>query len=832
MRKIGVLACAVAMALAVRGVFAGGMVEVDYRGLVSRGDLDYSAPARRSEEGMPVGNGRMGSLVWTTPDAMHMQINRVDVFGENSYTVSFPKQDSDYASGCGYLDIVCSRAGEDVFSGGDFHQHLSCYDGGMTVAGKGVTARVIAWPVKDVMAVEVDDERENPEEISVDLRMLRYAVQNITGKNWKLTQEHAVDYRTVEQSALSRLDIQGGRILLTQEFSEGADFYSASGVAVGIVGRASTARYLNGATVEVTAAAGKGKFVILISSAASATAGEDVGKLALGEMEGANGKGFAELEKETSDWWHDYWGKSFVAMHSGDGQADFVEGNYTYFQYVMGASSRGKYPPRFGGMLWYTNGDMRRWGSQYWWANESALYSNLMPANRMKVMEPLFDVYSGMLEACGTAAKQQWGAEGVWIPEITFYNGPEKLPEEMVKEFQDLFLVRKTWDERSAKFDWWSDVKNRHNSRYNFLADGHFEHGHYVVPTKGKGIFGHCTHIMSDAAKIGALFYAKYEFTGDEGWLRERAWPVIRGAAEFYRTFPNVQKGEDGKWHIHHVNNGEGAWDFSDTPNEIAGMRLAFTDAVKASKILGVDGELRGKWEEMVENLAPEQQPPRNGRPAAFNTAEGGGPRTRPSQGGAERARGERPFGSFVYGGPGAIEPRGEDVEQKKRFLGFDALGSFIDPTGSGGAQIFRNRMRLREGPGATDVEHIAGLTMGIHSTLLSSVLGENGVAHVEVFGKDWPRSWDCAFTLLARGGFEVTSALKGREVRFVEVKAQRAGACEVAIPWEGGAADEYQAGRKVGHADGARMVLKMAAGEDVVLVPTGARVEGEKVPE
>ncbi|HXE56150.1 MAG TPA: hypothetical protein VN541_24200, partial [Tepidisphaeraceae bacterium] len=43
------------------------------------GDLDYTAPAARSDEGMPVGNGRMGSIIWTTPSALKFEINRCDV---------------------------------------------------------------------------------------------------------------------------------------------------------------------------------------------------------------------------------------------------------------------------------------------------------------------------------------------------------------------------------------------------------------------------------------------------------------------------------------------------------------------------------------------------------------------------------------------------------------------------------------------------------------------------------------------------------------------------------------------------------------------------------
>ncbi|HEV2331310.1 MAG TPA: DUF5703 domain-containing protein, partial [Verrucomicrobiae bacterium] len=77
---------------------SGELMTVNYRSLVSRGDLVYTTPATRSEEGMPVGNGRMGSLVWTTPTALHFQINRCDVFAEDSSTVSFPQADSDYAA--------------------------------------------------------------------------------------------------------------------------------------------------------------------------------------------------------------------------------------------------------------------------------------------------------------------------------------------------------------------------------------------------------------------------------------------------------------------------------------------------------------------------------------------------------------------------------------------------------------------------------------------------------------------------------------------------------------------------------------------------------------
>ena len=82
----------------VRPGAAQSLIQIDRRSQLARADLDYDSPINRSEEGMPVGNGRMGSLVWTTPSSLKFQINRVDVHAMDSTTFSFPRADSDLAS--------------------------------------------------------------------------------------------------------------------------------------------------------------------------------------------------------------------------------------------------------------------------------------------------------------------------------------------------------------------------------------------------------------------------------------------------------------------------------------------------------------------------------------------------------------------------------------------------------------------------------------------------------------------------------------------------------------------------------------------------------------
>ena len=59
---------------------------------------------------MPVGNGRMGCLVWTTANALRFQVNRNDVFATDSRTHSFPAR-TDYASGFAYVDVQVADGG-------------------------------------------------------------------------------------------------------------------------------------------------------------------------------------------------------------------------------------------------------------------------------------------------------------------------------------------------------------------------------------------------------------------------------------------------------------------------------------------------------------------------------------------------------------------------------------------------------------------------------------------------------------------------------------------------------------------------------------------------
>ena len=810
---------------------SNSMLEVDSRMLVSRADLHFATPAARSEEGLPIGNGRVGTLVWTTPSALRFQINRVDVFANNCATDSFPERHTDYCGGCGFVDIEFADYGPDVFSNDRTAQHLSCYDGLAVVQGRDVKIRTLASSESDVIAVEVADSRAMPGSISVNLRMLR--------PPW---------VRTASHTARSKLETRDRRIILTQVFEE-SGYFCGSAVAIGVVGRDAEVRQANDTELRLVLEPGSATFTVLIASAASFNRQEPLVASALDQLDAATRRGFAGLLESSRAWWREFWAKSFIHLHSDDGVADEIERHYTYYLYLMASTSRGRFPTKFNGMLWTTGGDRRQWGGQFWGANQSCLYNNaLLAANHPELLDPIFDMYSGMLASCELAAEQQWDSEGAFIPETVAFDGLAPLPEDIAAEMRDLYLLRKPWEERSQRLLDYAGTKMPHSSRWNWIQSGRWEHGRWAYQERGNGPFGPVTHIFSRGAKIAYQYWLRYEYTRDKRWLRDRAYPMLRSVAEFYRNFPNVKKGADGRYHIHHVNSNESVQGAQDTDEDIASMMGIFPALLHASEILNIDAEMRPVWHEFLDQLAPL---PRSDHPQAQSSRT---PNPEPIW-----IRGLPP----VVRGTGSGPPDGNTMPQwffdlctlesdpetirigeatlgptRSRSVGVlskiplvaaimgrvDAVRTLVPAQflTADRSVVLANRMDLREGAQTTSAQRLGNASDALHTALCCDLPAGPGQPSVIRLFAAWPREWDAAYTLLCRGGFLTTSAMRKGEIQFVEIRSQLGGECRLRDPWGEGRATLYRDGTRTETLSGALFEFGTRKDETVILVRPG----------
>ena len=827
---------------------SSSILDVDHRSLVSRADLHYDTPAARSEEGLPIGNGRMGTLAWTSPTALRFQINRVDVFSNDSRTNSFVERHSDYCCGVGFVDVDFVDFGEDVFPREHAEQHLSVYDGLLTVKGRGVSVRALAWHDKDVIALSIKDKRPNPVPIKTHLRMLRPPVVN-----------------TGSHTARSELSTRKDRIILRQEFTE-ADYYSSAGLAVAVLGRAVKAKSVNPHEMVLTAAPGQGAFTVLIASAVSFDRSDDTVASALGQLDAAAEQGFDGLLRTNRSWWREFWARSFVHLESDDGVADYVEANYNYFLYLMASSSRGKFPPKFNGMLWTTDGDTREWGSQYWWHNVSSYYQGLLATNRLELTDPMFDMYTRMYESCARAARQQWGSRGVFIPETVWFDGLAELPEKIAAEMRELYLFNKPWEARSWAFRKFARTKPPHSSRWNWKAHGKWVDGRWTFSDKGAGPYGHVVHILSSGAKIAFLYWERYQYTQDRDWLRDRAYPMLKGVSEFFQFYPNLKKGADGKYHLYNLNNHEPVWGAQDAMEELAAMRGVLPLAIRASELLDVDAVRRAEWRELLENLTPL---PTNDDPDSLDPRKPGTPRlwvngrkphawgdgtdrsyhtivpaihydlcTLETQDAELMRTANASFESLLPEGihsqtkidllnpsprAAALLGRASDIKiMIPSQLAAWGKDETVRPGGTGAAAL-RNRLSLLEGEQAMDAERLGRSLDALQLALLQGVPARPGGDPVLRVFPAWPQGWDAEYTLLARGGFLVTSAIRGGTVQFVEVRSAGGNECRIRNPWREAEIVVYRDEKQAETMDGSLLEFTVNPGEAAVLVRKGS---------
>ena len=102
-----------ALTFACQAIAGESLFQVDPRALVSRADVIYLAPTEHNREGQPIGNGRMGTVVWTTPGAVHFLINRSDLYAaDNSHSGEFAGPSDDF----GRLARVSVEVGGEPFA--------------------------------------------------------------------------------------------------------------------------------------------------------------------------------------------------------------------------------------------------------------------------------------------------------------------------------------------------------------------------------------------------------------------------------------------------------------------------------------------------------------------------------------------------------------------------------------------------------------------------------------------------------------------------------------------------------------------------------------------
>jgi alpha-L-fucosidase 2 len=136
--------------------------------------------------------------------------------------------------------------------------------------------------------------------------------------------------------------------------------------------------------------------------------------------------------------------------------------------------------------------------------------------------------------------------------------------------------------------------------------------------TPGDGVWGVWP---MGSAWLARHFSEHYAFTGDRAFLEKRAWPVMKGAAQFVLDF--LVEDAKGRLVTNPSHSPENAFYLPDgtvsrftyaSTMDLEIVRDLFTSAIAASQDLGVDGPFRARLEAALTRLPPLQISAKTGR--------------------------------------------------------------------------------------------------------------------------------------------------------------------------------------------------------------------------
>jgi hypothetical protein len=510
----------------------------------------------------------------------------------------------------------------------------------------------------------------------------------------------------------------------------------------------------------------------LVIAAAVTTDGDPLAA-ARRELAAALAVPLERLQAEQRSWWRDYWNKSLLRIQSPDKMADRLCAAYHVHLYTLACVNRGPVPCKWDGGAGLMRGDERTWGLSEWVQEIRFTYLPLYAANRLEMARGLTRHYSQMAPYLLEQTGRMWGVDGLWIPETVLPWG-----------HAEDFVLKDTGSVRAEHFLPW-DPETAHYGRFDRYN-------------------GYVGFLFTAGLEVCHHYLTYYRYSGDERFLREEAYPIIRDVCRFISGL--LRREEDGRWHLDPANALETWWMVRDPADTLAGIQAIFPEFVRLSEQYGQDAELRARCKDILAAL-PE---PALGHWARDGTIDPDAKTYAPAA-----AKGQFPtsrnfeipalYRVFPFGlsGIGTSDYNLARNTFLRRIFGItnswsmDAIWAARLGLGEEACRLLGehavryNRFRyggwdssnssvFPDGLSVVPYTDGAGLSaFGVHEALLQS---HNGVIRVLPAVS---KSWSGIFRLRAEGGFLVAAEFIEGGARLVEVQSLTGKRCRIQNPWD-----------------------------------------------
>ena len=273
---------------------------------------------------------------------------------------------------------------------------------------------------------------------------------------------------------------------------------------------------------------------------------------AIAIVDSACDKGLKTIDQKHQQRWQRFWDRSFVSLPD-----KYVENLWYLHSYQMASSSSGRYPVPNSNGLWFWNSDSQPWNFFYHWNIQQYTWP-MQSCGHFDLFEPYARLRLDGLPHAMDDAKKVFNCRGAWYADISNRKGYQPVV------FQD-------------------DV-----DKNSIPGEVEVDHG--------------TTDNLTPGSQTAMDLYRHYQYTLDEEFLKEYAYPLMRECVRFYCDY--LQKEDDGRYHVPKSCPYEGNGLCKDSVTDLASIRQLFPHFLETARHFCEDEPLCQEAAEVLTNLA------------------------------------------------------------------------------------------------------------------------------------------------------------------------------------------------------------------------------------
>ena len=496
---------------------------------ISQHDIVYKSPPEDAMQGLPIGNGDMGMLLWTEGSRLIASINKVDLFDD------LPEQENGMSVGVEYdrestlrhaarLVVDFGMPIFDILFLDDFNARLGLADASAVIESKTpfLKVKTSAYASHSEQVIVMNFETNCNEAITVRTVLERYGSRPYRYWHLNMNRNGQIGLDGT-QTSIEKNTLLIQQQLRTLHFVVGARVVGMKTKAERQSGYSGCFQTVKSTRIRFTL------FITVLTSENSTDPRTEVMDI----LDAAEKKRSYVIYQDHARNWERFWRKSFLSIPN-----KYIENIWYLNLYYANSSCQGAYPPRFNNAVWSWNRDVSNWVYYFHWNTQSLIWP-LHTANHGELAIPYYRYRAKSLKNAKIYARNQQKHDGA------------------------------------------------------FYAD--------VADRLGRSIDIHCYN-QTPGAQIALLFWKHYKYTGDQQFLKENAWPVIRETTRYYASL--VVKDEAGVYHSPCSQAYEGSPLFADVITDTAMILALMPTAVECAIQMGTTDDETALWREIGENMS------------------------------------------------------------------------------------------------------------------------------------------------------------------------------------------------------------------------------------